>query len=106
MEKKVIVMNKELLPIGSLIELSDGRRLTIISYAENNEYKFCYLCGGYPSYYLMDFIPFSKVKEFKQKYKFYNTDTYLDFDSDYKIIYEGYKNNNFNEFKKQFNNFN
>ena len=50
--------------------------------------------------------PFSKVKEFKQKYKFYNTDTYLDFDSDYKIIYEGYKNNNFNEFKKQFNNFN
>ena len=39
MEKKVIVMNKELLPIGSLIELSDGRRLTIISYAENNEHN-------------------------------------------------------------------
>lgn len=99
-------MNKELLPIGSLIELSDGRRLTIIGYEENDEYKMSYLCGGYPSYYLMDFIPYSNVKEFKQKYKFYDIDTYLDFDSDYKIIYEGYKNNNFNELQKNFNNFN
>lgn len=52
----------------------------------------------------MDFIPHSNVKEFKQKYTFYNIDTYLDFDSDYKIIYEGYKNNDFNELQKKFKN--
>lgn len=96
-------MNNNLLPIGSLIESKNGIKLIVIGYERNNE-KIFYLCAGYPSYYLMDFIPYSNVKEFKEKYKIYNEDTYLDINSDYKIIYEGYKNNSFNEFQKNFNN--
>ena len=99
-------MDKILLPIGSLIELSDGRRLIIIGYEKNNEFKMSYLCGGYPSYFLTDFIPYSNVNEFKEKYRFYNIDTYLDFNSDYKIIHEGYKNDKFYELQNNFDTFN
>lgn len=95
-------MNKSLLPIGSLIELEDGKRLIIIAYERNEQSKISYLCGGYPTYYLTDLIPFSKVKEFKEKYKFYNIDTYLDIDGKYKIIHEGYKNEKFYEFQNEF----
>lgn len=54
-------MNRKLLPIGSVVELSDGRKLIIIGYEANAENKMSYLCGGYPSYFLTDFIPSSKV---------------------------------------------
>lgn len=99
-------MNRELLPIGTLIELSDGKKLIIISYEENAKHKISYLCGGYPSYFLIDLIPSSKKNEFIKKYKHYNTDTYLELDSDYKIVHIGYKNNEFYELEKNFKNLN
>ena len=62
-------MNNELLPIGTLIELNDGKKLVIVSYVENAKHKISYLCGGYPSYFLIDLIPLSKKNEFIKKYK-------------------------------------
>ena len=32
-------MNNELLPIGTLIELNDGKKLVIVSYVENAKHK-------------------------------------------------------------------
>lgn len=55
-------MSKELLPIGSVIELDDGKKLIIICYEQVAKNKFSYLWAGYPSYFLTDLIPLSKKK--------------------------------------------
>ena len=99
-------MNNELLPIGTLIELNDGKKLVIVSYVENAKHKNSYLCGGYPSYFLIDLIPLSKKNEFIKKYKHYNIDNYLKLDSNYKIVHPGYKNNEFYELEKKFKDLN
>ena len=91
-------MSKELLPIGSVIEVDDGKKLIIIEY-EKRPSKLFYLCAGYPTYFLIDLIPFSKVKEFKERYKFYNIDTFLAIDAKYKVIHEGYRNEKFYKFQ-------
>lgn len=97
-------MNRDLLPIGSVIELDDGRRLIIINYEVRGRYGLMYLCGGYPTLCLSDLIPPSNVDEFKDKYKFYNTDTYLEFNDNFKIVFEGYKNDKFYEFRDKVKN--
>ena len=101
-------MSKELLPIGSLIELSDGIRFVILGYEENSEHHLCYLCGVYPCYNIMDLIPIHNVNEFKKKYvliqnfKYYYACAYLDINSEYNIIHVGYKNNSFYELQNKY----
>lgn len=62
------------------------------------------MCAGYPTYYLIDLIPISKQKEFKEKYGFYTEDCELPMDKDYKVIYEGYKNEKFYEIEETIKN--
>ena len=62
-------MDRDLLPIGSVIELPDNIKLVIIGYEEVTKEKITYICGGYPSYLMTDFIPFKRLKEYKEKYK-------------------------------------
>lgn len=96
-------MKGDLLPIGTLIEVEDGIKLIIISY-EFNE-KISYLCAGYPSYYLTDFIPNKHVDEFKNKYKHYNVDRFVDINSEFNIIHMGYKNDEFYKFVEKYKNY-
>lgn len=104
--KEGVKMKKDLLPIGSLIELNDGRKLIIISYEKTKDNKLTYLCGGYPSYFLMDLIPATKINEFKQKYKFYNIDDNIEVGIDFKVIHTGYKDKDFENLKQEFKSLN
>ena len=52
--------------------------------------KITYICGGYPSYLMTDFIPFKRLKEYKEKYQSYNTERNIDHNSEYKIILQKY----------------
>lgn len=88
-------MDRDLLPIGSVIELPDNIKLVIIGYEDVTKEKITYICGGYPSYLMTDFIPFKRLKEYKEKYQSYNTERNIDHNSEYKIIHEGYKNQKF-----------
>lgn len=94
-------MNKDILPIGSVIEINNGRKLIIVGYNFDNGSKLSYLCGSYPTFYLMDFIPFSKMNEFKEQYNNDANDLFIDVDSDYEIIFLGYKNNKYIDFKNK-----
>ena len=57
-------MNRQLLPIGTVIETVDKVKLVIIGYEEVTKEKITYICGGYPSYLMTDFIPFKRLKEY------------------------------------------
>lgn len=89
-------MNNKILPIGSVIEYQ-GNKLIIVQYQDD-----LYVCAGYPTYYLTDLIPSNKVKEYKAKYNNYNTDCYVKFNDDYKVICEGYKNSEFEDWARNY----
>ena len=93
-------MNNNILPIGSVIEF-EGHKLIIINYEYNNDHLE-YLCAGYPTFWLIDLIPSNKIQEYKSKYNNYNTDNSVRVDADFKIICEGYKNADFENFVSGF----
>lgn len=93
-------MDRDLLPIGSVIELPDNIKLVIIGYEEVTKEKITYICGGYPSYLMIDFIPFKKLKEYKEKYNDYNTDCSINHDAEYRVVFMGYKNDQFYEVQR------
>ena len=87
----------KLLPIGTVIELHDGIKLVVIGYENLEKENITYICGGYPTYLVTDIIPLKKFKEYKEKYKSYNTETTIAHNSEYKVVHEGYKNQKFYE---------
>lgn len=97
-------MDKFLLPIGTVIELNNNEKLIIIGYEIFYSEKLSYLAAGYPTYYIEDLIPSSKIKEFEDKYNFHNVDQILPLDTEYKIIHMGYKDANYEEFANKIKN--
>lgn len=93
-------MNRQLLPIGTVIETVDKVKLVIIGYEEVTKERIIYICGGYPSYYMTDFIPIKKLKEYKEKYNDYNTDCSINHDAEYRVVFMGYKNEQFYEVQR------
>ena len=90
-------MDNRVLPIGSVIELEDNNKYIITGYNHLSKKGLAYTCAGYPTFYLIDMIPLKRLKEFKEKYGFYNTDNFVKNDMNYKVIFEGYKNEKYYE---------
>lgn len=91
-----------ILPIGTLIELEDGKKLIILGYKKENNI-ISYICGQYPVNYLIDLVPEKKVKEFIDKYKYFNTDCIIPIESKYNVIQMGYKDETFDNFINKLN---
>lgn len=96
-------MNSDILPIGTAIELPEGIKLIIVGYEEFANENTIYICGEYPSYLMMDIIPFKKIKEYKEKYKHFNTERTIKHNDYYKVIHEGYKNQKYYDMMNKIN---
>ena len=68
-------------------------------------YNLSYFCGAYPSYSLLDLIPNGNIKEFRNKYDCNGNDMYLKFNANFKVVFEGSKNDKFYEQKENKINF-
>ena len=96
-------MNSQLLPIGSVIELSNKNKYVVLGYEEDNNGNLKYMTCQYPSFVITDLIPLNKQKEFSQKYKInLSNELAIDINSEYKVLHEGYKNNKYYEMLEKF----
>ena len=52
---------------------------------------------------MMDIIPFKKIKEYKEKYKHFNTERTIKHNDYYKVIHKGYKNQKYYDMMNKIN---
>ena len=86
-------MNYELLPIGTVIETEEEIKYIISGYTDEG-----YFCSKYPMLNLEDLIPPEELMN-KYNYKCF-TDNNIKYNTKFKIIHMGYKNNDFEELSK------
>ena len=92
-------MDRQILPIGTVLEIKNGIKVVIIGYELEGKLK--YSCGSYPSFLIMDLIPLKKFKTYREKYGPLENETTIDYDSEFRIVHLGYQNQKFYEMQKK-----